>query len=1515
MDKLPEIWADAQGKLYRRSSSGLVPLQAGTDAAIYATSSSGTLVRDSGGFYVPASVTFSAFAQINGEPAEPYAGRFIISGSTDGFTFTPLYTSAADETSKVYNLGGNYVAFKIALYRSGGTSTLLDSFVIGVAAIPQAAADAVAALTAAAIAKARVFNTLALMLAATGQYDQEVVKCLQDGFFYLWSSSLASWTAVDNLVPDPASVLGLWQCKEIPAIPDNPSGVVYKNKQNWASGLEGWIGNRSTLSIVGGILTVTATAASSDFYKTFTFAANKHIRLYARSANGTVTTISVRKGTTVQKVFNLSGTNWTLLDFASLPVFSGDNLSLIANNTVTSGVVLEFATIYVGNATYSTPNVDGSGLGGHGTMIGLSPQPSGLEFQGVDENIEHTNLASVQTITDEFVLFIKLAQSSSAGNKVPIRLGGGYNIDGVYLASDTDSSTYRLRFSSAGAHEDVATVTLTTTLTPIVISYKQSTRAWRLWAGGTYQSGVLSNPIVMPTPYLIVGAYRTSGTLYSFPGKIASYALFGPLTDASIRGLLCGLLPSDSYRLTRWQIEQAASDGKITPMEKTTQKMNWDMINGDGTTVGSNDTGSTGSYWTNRLEAIALNVATTTIDAKRNALCLYLFSTPAVLSAVNWLMDIPITASTYTALWSEYYAAEAALFNSNAQARATSVAGQLPRSRGSLASDPSTDNREGDYYYNTTSFKIRAYKSGAWSDVSGAFTAAGVGARDVSWQPNWGTDVLAKPGFRGNLTGNPASPKIGDWYFNTTNGKQYEYDGATWNSTNVPTATQVGARADSWQPNWSADVLAKPGFKGNLASPPSSPKVGDWYFNTGDGKQYEYDGATWVGTLVPTASQVGARASSWQPNWTADVLSKPGFKGNLSTPPGSPVVGDWYFNTTDGKQYEYNGSSWSGTLVPTASQVGARDGSWQPNWSADVLAKPGFKGNLSSNPVSGVVGDWYFNTSDGKQYEYSGTAWVGTAVPTATQVGADAAGTAAGLVPRSRGNLSADPSSGNRTGDYYYNTLSAKIRYYDGAIWSDLTPDPILSMTQINQRLATLSMVETWSDGLTASLARWADYSGSGEASIVDDGEAALEIGNNVGNDQRWFIGKTTIAFDPSKLYRVTCSVKRVVGSGTIYLGIAGRDATDTHFVATDGTDSYFSQHYFAATAAAPTLGVKTKYVGYFRGAGGSLGGVHNDPTLPGTVHANVRGIRPLIIVNYSGQAGTTRVYQFKIEEVYDAELAVLIPKYRDKLTADPTTGSVIGDFYFNTSTKKLREYTSVGWADMTGGTARYQDCMMRALSDILSVEITSADPGYTFIQNLVARNVFADFIGARALSLVSALSGARVEILKDGAIGLHVVDDAATEVLRAYVGSSGNFGPGDVVIGALTGPGDTTNKGLMWDKSTGQLIIRGDIIAGQEGTLTEGYNYITPPGICLVLVRTWTSGVGWSTTSIGLGFATIQSHIQSGTLYTVMTITDLNACGRFSVVHLTGGSYDTYQLQYQVPTGSVGRVIFIPFG
>lgn len=171
---------------------------------------------------------------------------------------------------------------------------------------------------------------------------------------------------------------------------------------------------------------------------------------------------------------------------------------------------------------------------------------------------------------------------------------------------------------------------------------------------------------------------------------------------------------------------------------------------------------------------------------------------------------------------------------------------------------------------------------------------------------------------------------------------------------------------------------------------------------------------------------------------------------------------------------------------------------------------------------------------------------------------------------------------------------------------------------------------ETFDDSVEGVEGRWGTYSGSGELSIVS---GALSVGNNSGNDQRWLIGNTSIPFDPTKLYRVFCRIRRTAGAGTCYIGVAGRNATDTEWVNISGANQTGNQHYCAINSGSPGSSW-TEYVGYFKGtASTGDGSAHPNPANPTRLHENVRYVRPLFIVNYSSQAGTYEIDTFRIEE------------------------------------------------------------------------------------------------------------------------------------------------------------------------------------------------------------------------------------------------------------------------------------------
>lgn len=189
----------------------------------------------------------------------------------------------------------------------------------------------------------------------------------------------------------------------------------------------------------------------------------------------------------------------------------------------------------------------------------------------------------------------------------------------------------------------------------------------------------------------------------------------------------------------------------------------------------------------------------------------------------------------------------------------------------------------------------------------------------------------------------------------------------------------------------------------------------------------------------------------------------------------------------------------------------------------------------------------------------------------------------------------------------------------------------------------------SWTDPMayanaTAFNAEWETPSGSGEltfsASGDSDGSGYVAVGNNSGNDMRWLIHRQSVRFNPGDLYEISARVYREAGAGTVYLGVAGRDINDTKWISTLGTDVFSSAHYVAASGAAPTNGVWTTYTGYFKGLAATAGGVAPNQASPSALRNGIRYFRPLVLVNYNGVAGITRIGEVKWRKIAPASVA-----------------------------------------------------------------------------------------------------------------------------------------------------------------------------------------------------------------------------------------------------------------------------------
>jgi hypothetical protein len=191
-----------------------------------------------------------------------------------------------------------------------------------------------------------------------------------------------------------------------------------------------------------------------------------------------------------------------------------------------------------------------------------------------------------------------------------------------------------------------------------------------------------------------------------------------------------------------------------------------------------------------------------------------------------------------------------------------------------------------------------------------------------------------------------------------------------------------------------------------------------------------------------------------------------------------------------------------------------------------------------------------------------------------------------------------------------------------------------ITIVDLNDGSEPGSFFEDWSGG-QASMDGWVDYVGTPEMSIVlatdipSGGGQALQVGNNAGNDSRWRISKIHVPYNPGDTYRVRGSLKRLLGTGTAYLGVAGVAADGVTLVNNAGANSYSVQHYCAASGVTPAT--FTEYTGYVSGSGTGGAGTLADPM---KVHASARYIAFLIIVNYSSLSGTFQVGPLSIETI-----------------------------------------------------------------------------------------------------------------------------------------------------------------------------------------------------------------------------------------------------------------------------------------
>jgi predicted phage tail protein len=212
----------------------------------------------------------------------------------------------------------------------------------------------------------------------------------------------------------------------------------------------------------------------------------------------------------------------------------------------------------------------------------------------------------------------------------------------------------------------------------------------------------------------------------------------------------------------------------------------------------------------------------------------------------------------------------------------------------------------------------------------------------------------------------PGSGTTGDFFFETTTGKLYQYNGGAWAAVGIPSGSSL----------------------------PGSANEGDVFYNTTNNILYTYNGSTWNPVGVPSGSSLPGSANEGDVfyNTTNNTLYaydgsawKPVGMQSGSSLPGSAAEGDTFYNTTNNTLYAYDGSTWK--------PVGMQSGSSNPGTAAEgdtffnttdnlLYAHDGSAWNpvgirsVSSLPGSGTTGQVVYLTTDSKLYRWNGSSWI-----------------------------------------------------------------------------------------------------------------------------------------------------------------------------------------------------------------------------------------------------------------------------------------------------------------------------------------------------------------------------------------------------------------------------------------------------------------------------------------------------------------------------------------------------------
>lgn len=332
----------------------------------------------------------------------------------------------------------------------------------------------------------------------------------------------------------------------------------------------------------------------------------------------------------------------------------------------------------------------------------------------------------------------------------------------------------------------------------------------------------------------------------------------------------------------------------------------------------------------------------------------------------------------------------------------------------------------------------------------------------------------------------------------------------------------------------------------------------------------------------------------------------------------------------------------------------------------------------------------------------------------------------------------------------------------------------------------------------------WKAVTGSsyGRSTVEEDGEWGLWTDDTV-----WLEHTNRVAFDKTKLYRITCSARKLSSTepdSDTAIGIVCYGGDGETKLNTDGNDLYSSSHYISAENQ--ILGdTYTKYVGYFKGESLiGVGDVHRNPGDPATLYQGTKFFSPLIVANGS-VTSKSRFDNFEIE-VVDSSKSVddTLLVWEGSNYINTTTEY---DYLFNPNGFEGLGFVSIKVLDADGGVSvdRMEGTTRTTLATIGDASTNNVTRWFTF-----------------PIEVTSATTG--IKVYESGSDHVYIYSvvvtvggagdpQAVLEALEAKSTADGKIGPGDNISELTNDSGftDDTVANSKWTYNQATIDSRVD--------------------------------------------------------------------------------------------------------